>query len=319
MADIRPASGSTIIAFFQNHSDALAAISELKDAGFTSSEIGLATTAGHGSSQGLNSGTDFSSSDLQSEELRSEDLQSSDLDSTSRDTSDDNVWEKIKNFFTGHDESYRGDSEAVNRSFEHLSVSGDRARYYGRGLEAGGALVTVNAEPTRLEQARQILIHNDADLRTSGFETEDTAVGYTGQENDRDRSIQLRGEMLRAVKERVQTGEVRLRKEVVTEHKTLDVPVMREEIVVERVDAGSATPVSGSIGDQGEIRIPVSEEQVRVTKEPVVTGQVRVTKRAVQGTQSVSDDVKHEELRVEQEGNVGVSDQTKPKGKKPAA
>ena len=312
MADIRPStSGSTIIAFFHNHSDALAAISELKDAGFTSSEIGLATAAA-GSSQGFDSGAGISSSELRS---------SSDLQSTSArgDSEDSSMWEKVKHFFTGQDESYKGDHEAFNSAFEHLSVSGDRARYYGRGIEAGGALVTVSAEPIRLEQARQILIQNDGDLRTTGFEADETALGYTGQEAGTDRSLQLRGEMLRAVKERVQTGEVRLRKEVVTEHKTLDVPVTREEVVVERIDAGSATPVSGSIGDQGEIRIPVSEERVHVTKEPVVTGQVRVQKRTVQGTQSVSDDVKHEELRVEREGDVGVSDQTKPKGKKPAA
>jgi stress response protein YsnF len=64
----------------------------------------------------------------------------------------------------------------------------------------------------------------------------------------------------------------------------------------------------------------------------VVTGQVRVQKRTVQDTEKVSDKVQHEELRVEREGDVNVtdestvsdqqkkiSDQKKPIRKKPAA
>jgi uncharacterized protein (TIGR02271 family) len=133
-----------------------------------------------------------------------------------------------------------------------------------------------------------------------------------------ERRIQLRGEMLRTVKERIGKGEIRLRKEIITEHQTLNVPVTREEVIVEQVPASGARPVSGNIGDQGEVRIPVSEERVHVTKEPVVTGEVRVQKRAVQDTQQVSDDVRHEEVRVENEGNVSVTDKTKGK-KKPAA
>ncbi len=43
-----------------------------------------------------------------------------------------------------------------------------------------------------------------------------------------------REEELEARKQRVETGEVKVRKEVHTEHKTMDVPVQREEVVVER-------------------------------------------------------------------------------------
>ncbi len=328
MAEIFPSSsGTTEMAFFRNYSDALTAISELKDAGFTSNEIGLATSASSSLARDLEwqGGT---ARDEEAEGIRTE---------SRRRPSDRGAWDKIKNFFTGEEESYSGDDTAYNDAFQQLSGDEDRARYYGSGLQAGGALVTVRADTTRLERAREILSRNNGDLRTSGFENErfqtDRSAMNTGTRADEgERSLQLRGEVLRAMKERVQKGEIRLRKEVVTENQTINVPVSREEVVVERVDATGQTPVSGVIGDEKEIRIPVSEERVNVSKEQVVTGQVRVQKRTVQDTEKVSDSVQHEELRVEREGDVNVtdesdvsdqqrkiSDQKKPIRKKPAA
>jgi uncharacterized protein (TIGR02271 family) len=113
---------------------------------------------------------------------------------------------------------------------------------------------------------------------------------------------------------------VRLRKDVVNENKTVQVPVTREELVVERVPA-SGRASTGEIGSDEEIRVPLSEERVRTEKESVVTGEVRVGKRAVQNTETVSDNVRHEELRADKEGDVEIDtkgSETK-KRKKPAA
>jgi uncharacterized protein (TIGR02271 family) len=336
MADILNTSGATTVAFFRKYSDALTAISELKDAGFTSSEIGLVTSD--------SSELDYDQEDDIQRTSNDRNLRSANLESaegihtgTQRHSQDRGAWEKIKDFFTGEEESYRGDDTAYNSAFQHLSGSEDRARYYGSGLQAGGALVTVRADAARLERAREILSRNNGDLRTTGFENEKfetnrPAMNTGARANEGEHSLQLRGEVLRAMKERVQKGEIRLRKDVVTENQTINVPVTREEVIVERVDATGQTPVSGVIGDEKEIRIPVSEERVNVSKEQVVTGQVRVQKRTVQDTEKVSDKVQHEELRVEREGDVNVtdestvsdqqkkiSDQKKPIRKKPAA
>jgi stress response protein YsnF len=54
-------------------------------------------------------------------------------------------------------------------------------------------------------------------------------------------NIQLYGEVLRVQKDRVSRGEVRLRKEVTTTTQTVEVPVIREELVLERA------PVSGQV------------------------------------------------------------------------
>ena len=123
-----------------------------------------------------------------------------------------------------------------------------------------------------------------------------------------DRTIQLREERLKATKTPVQTGQVNVRKEVTTEQKTLNVPVEREEVVIERRPAGGRA-ASGDIKAE-EIRIPVKEEKVNVSKEAVVTEEVSVGKRKVQDTKQVGGTVQKERLKVENEGDVQVRNQT---------
>ena len=302
-----PATGSHIVAFFRRQADALAAVSQLKDAGFTADQIGLAISRRDVTADpALNENTSVAGSYASPSEGR--------IAPEHRST-----WEKLKDFFRGQEETYAG--EDYGEAFGHLSMTGERSRYYSAGIARGGAVVTVRAPEGRIEEARKILTSNSGDLRTSGFEqigTAEEAAGMSAQPAGEQR-IQLRGELLRAVKERVQRGEVRLRKEVVTENQTINVPVSREEVVVEQVPAAEASPASGRVGEQGEVRIPVSEERVKVSKEPVVTGEVRAQKRTVQDTQQVSDEVKHEELKVENEGDVNVTDMRKRGKKKPAA
>ncbi|GAC1460190.1 MAG: hypothetical protein PVSMB2_19830 [Ktedonobacteraceae bacterium] len=57
------------------------------------------------------------------------------------------------------------------------------------------------------------------------------------------------------------------------------------------------------IGEGETIRVPVSEEQVSVSKNTVVTGEVAVGKRTVEETQQVTDTVRREEARIDQQGN----------------
>ncbi|AMV39519.1 YsnF/AvaK domain-containing protein [Planctomyces sp. SH-PL62] len=131
-----------------------------------------------------------------------------------------------------------------------------------------------------------------------------------------DRTIQLREERLKVSKHPVETGDVSVRKEVVTENKTVTVPVEREEIVIERHPvSGRAT--AGGMGSAGagteEVRIPVKREEIEIGKETVVTDEVSVGKRKVQGTEKASGTVRKEELKVEKHGDVDIDD----KGGKP--
>jgi len=178
----------------------------------------------------------------------------------------------------------------------------DDATFYEGEVKGGRYLVMVDTKD-RADQARTIL-HGRGGFDRAGW----TAVradraniaAEGGFRTEDGRTFQLREEQLKANKREEKTGDVAVRKEVITEHKKLTIPVEREEVVIERRPArgGRAT---GDIKAE-EIRIPVREEKVNVTKEAVVKEEVSVGKRKVRDTKTVEGDVRREELRVESGG-----------------
>jgi uncharacterized protein (TIGR02271 family) len=162
-----------------------------------------------------------------------------------------------------------------------------------------GAVVTVKAEGREAE-AEAILTSAGGDLGQGATDFQYPQT-QTEEPSGTAQRIQLLGEVLRVHKDRISRGEVRLRKEVITEQQSVQVPVTREELVVERIAGDDVTPVQGSIGADKEIRIPLSEERASLDKQTVVREQVAVGKRAVEEVRNLDSDVQHEELRVEDE------------------
>jgi uncharacterized protein (TIGR02271 family) len=141
--------------------------------------------------------------------------------------------------------------------------------------------------------------------------TSGTALGVRGEQHVQGQgTMQLREEELRAHKQPVEKGDVRVRKEVTTEHRTLDVPVQREEVVIERHPVAGKPTAGSDIRPGEEIRIPVKEEEVHVEKRPVVREEVKVAKRQVQDTEKVEGTVRKEQVRIEKEGDVTVRGDT---------
>jgi len=168
-------------------------------------------------------------------------------------------------------------------------VPEDEAHFYESQVEAGRYLVTVKADKNR-DEAWKV-------MQQGGAFNNQTADAKT---------MKLHEERLRARKENVETGEVTLRKETTVEHKTIDVPVRKEEVVVERRAVNGASASSGDLKEGETIRVPVSEERVRVEKTPVVTEEVSVSKRVVEGTEQVGADVRKENVKVVPKGDVKV-------------
>ncbi|NYE09300.1 uncharacterized protein (TIGR02271 family) [Bacillus niacini] len=136
--------------------------------------------------------------------------------------------------------------------------------------------------------------------------TVDFARNQTGLKDtfdtDKQQSLELREEQLDVNKHSVQTGEVEVKKDVVEEQKTVNVPVTHDEVYVERrsidnTDADTTTP----IGDEETIRVPIVEEKVEVTKKPVVAEELVIGKKQVTETQQVTENIKREEAKVTQE------------------
>ena len=204
------------------------------------------------------------------------------------------------------------------------------AQYYHDEFEAGRTIVTVTADGAA-DKATTILKRYGAYDMSSRGATATTApmtatsratttpvasVARTtgtaktvaaGREGD---TIQVKEERLHAEKRPVETGAVTVRKEIHTETKTIEVPVEREEVVIERtaVHGRAATEgiKSGDLREGEQIRIPVREDQIKVSKEAVVTEEVKVGKRVIHDTEKVSGQVRKEEVKVEKTGEVDI-------------
>ena len=212
----------------------------------------------------------------------------------------------ISDFFKDHQSS----GSEFRDNLAGLGMSDGDAHYFEDGVARGGALVTVKAD-ARASEAVAILQRNGADLgslgRSGSMPTAEAAAVGTAASTTRDvdykddQSLQLKAERLSVDKVRVASGEARLRKRIVSEQQSVDVPVTHEELVIER-HAVTDGKVGGTIGADETISIPLSREEVRVGKQTFVTEEVEIGKRAVGGTERVSDTVRHEELVVEGDG-----------------
>ena len=75
-------------------------------------------------------------------------------------------------------------------------------------------------------------------------------------------------------------------------------PIRHEEISVERVPVEGREASEVEIGED-EITMPVTKEEVITEKRPVVKGEIRIRKDAVQDEEVVEEDVRREEVDVE--------------------
>ena len=106
-------------------------------------------------------------------------------------------------------------------------------------------------------------------------------------------------EQLNVNKERVATGEARLRKYVVTDTETVEVPVEREEVRVERtpINAEDAKNYNGSIsGDSEEASVTLHEERVNVNKETVPVEKINLKKDTVRDTETHTEELRKEQI-----------------------
>ena len=109
--------------------------------------------------------------------------------------------------------------------------------------------------------------------------------------------VQRSEEELRAGTREREAGAVNVRKRVRTDRERVDVPVRHEEVSVERVPV-SGEAAGAQIGEE-EVSVPVTEEEAVVEKRAVAKEEVRVRKDVVEGTEVVEEDVRREEVDVE--------------------
>lgn len=101
-----------------------------------------------------------------------------------------------------------------------------------------------------------------------------------------------------------ETGNVTLRKYVVHDTETVEVPVEREEVRVERqpISEEEAQNLRGQEISEGEASVTLHEERVTVSKESVPVEKVSLEKDTIQDSQTVTEDVAKERIEADHEG-----------------
>lgn len=136
---------------------------------------------------------------------------------------------------------------------------------------------------------------------TASNETSDFGRDTGSMLDQRDTgTIERTEERLVADKHRVQTGEVQVGKDVVTEEQSMDVPVTRDEVHVSRRDVDR--PATEADFQQQNVSIPVTEERVDAHKDARVVEELDIDKEQVQDTRNVSGTVRREEFDIDDEG-----------------
>ena len=117
-------------------------------------------------------------------------------------------------------------------------------------------------------------------------------------------------EQLRVDTERVEAGRARLRKYVVTEQQTVQVPVTREEVRVERepiTDANREAALSGPDISEEQHEVVLHEERPVVQTEAVPVERVRLDTETVTEDRTVTEDVRKERIEVDDPSASGTT------------
>jgi uncharacterized protein (TIGR02271 family) len=121
-------------------------------------------------------------------------------------------------------------------------------------------------------------------------------AAQTTTDEDELRVQRTEQELAAGTRER-EAGQLKVRKRVRTAREQIEVPTRHEEVTVERIPVeGEAT--EAQIGED-EVSVPVTEEEVVTDKRAVAKEEVRVRKDAVEDTEVVEEDVRREEIDVE--------------------
>ena len=128
-------------------------------------------------------------------------------------------------------------------------------------------------------------------------------------EDEDELRVQRTEEELAAGTRERDAGALNVRKRVRTDREQIEVPTRHEEVTVERVPVEEGTAATeAQIGDD-EVRVPVTEEEVVVEKRPVAKEEVRIRKDVVEDTEVVEEDVRREEIDVDDETTTRRTDQ----------
>ncbi len=167
-------------------------------------------------------------------------------------------------------------------------------RYYGGARSTGTSTATRTTETA---------VAGLAAATTATAPVAPAKAQVSGVKVGDDIEVALSEEQVKVGKRTVDAGSVRLRKVIRTEIVNQPVEIRHEEVVVERVSADQVKAGAATSDFKDEtIDVPLTREEVVVSKEAHVTGAVRLNKTSTAETQNVSETVRKEDVEVVRDG-----------------
>jgi uncharacterized protein (TIGR02271 family) len=182
-----------------------------------------------------------------------------------------------------------------------LDEEGRRGTIVADATDAFGAHVIVQTEGGRRIQLRKDMLVERADgtlWAPLSFAAVEREAGPLGTQESV--IIPVVEERVRVGKRDRETGRVRLVKTVREERSTIDEPLIREHVDVERVEVNR--PIEGPVESDYEgdtLVIPVLEEVLYVEKRLMLKEELRITRRRVEERHPEDVTLRKEEVRVE--------------------
>ncbi|WDF33318.1 PRC and DUF2382 domain-containing protein [Arthrobacter agilis] len=186
--------------------------------------------------------------------------------------------------------------EEEDRLYRHYEIGGGTGGYdttTGRNDRD----VDLDATSGRSAGLTDTTTRSDADASN-----QHGTVGHDTSGPTTDDAMTRSEEQLHVGTERTEAGRARLRKYVVTENVTETVPVSREEVRLERepiTDANRGDAFDGPAISEEEHEVTLHAERPVVDKETVPVERVRMDKETVTSNETVSGEVRKEEIEVE--------------------
>jgi uncharacterized protein (TIGR02271 family) len=177
----------------------------------------------------------------------------------------------------------------------HLSPQEEQELYRYYGLGAGTQTTTTETTDTT----------ETTGLAGTGRDDVAGTVGRDTSGPTTDNAMTRSEEHLNVGTRTEEVGRARLRKYVVTENATQTVPVSREEVRVERepiTDANVGNALDGPAISEEEHEVTLTAERPVVEKEAVPVERVRLDKETVTDQETVSADLRKEQIELDADG-----------------
>ncbi|OOB92132.1 DUF2382 domain-containing protein [Rathayibacter sp. VKM Ac-2630] len=225
------------------------------------------------------------------------------------------VWATVRTGLFGTKETFVP-LEGASFDGDRLTVSYDKSFVKDApNIDADGSLTEdEEAELYRYYNLSGAASVSDGVDGSAGYAGTTTGTGTTGVDTNvgrdtsgptTDDAMTRSEEQLHVGTEQVTTGRARLRKHIVTERESVTVPVSHDEVRVVRepiTDANVGAATSGPELSEEEHEVVLTEDRVVAAKETVPVERVSLGTETVTEQQQVTEDVRHEEIEVDDDG-----------------